>query len=180
MRRLLLLLSLLVSINTFAQTNSVLGRFSTKLGFAMSNSGVFYRKLPNIRLEGNYGLARVFEVGAYTGFGFYIHEMKEQGEPGGSVESFGYSALNYGVNANFHILPLLIKEKALRFDLYMSGKVGGVSPIGEYGFPAPDKFNPDYGIYGGVAYYFGSHFGLYGEFGYGNYTRARYGLAIKF
>lgn len=177
MKRLLLLLSLLVSTNTFAQTNSVSGRFSTKLGFAMSNSGVFNRNQSNFRAEVNYGFARVFEVGAYTGHGFYIRINKE---PGGSVESFGYSALNYGVNANFHILPLLIKEKALRFDLYLSGKVGGINPIGEYNFPVPEKFHPDYGIYGGVAYYFGSHFGLYGEFGYGNYTRVRYGLAIKF
>ncbi len=180
MKRLLLAASLLISINALAQTNSTSGRFTTKLGFAISNPEAFRGKQTNFRAEINYGFARVFEVGAYAGHGFYILLQIEQGETGGAVVESGYSALNYGVNANFHILPLLIKEKAPRFDLYLSGKVGGIKSLGEYSFPVPDKFHSDYGIYGGAAYFIGKHFGLYGEFGYGNYTRARYGLVIKF
>ncbi|MDD2196777.1 MAG: hypothetical protein PHE03_02305 [Bacteroidales bacterium] len=180
MKKLLLLVLLLLSINTFAQINTVSKRINTKLGFSLTDSEGTNYVLPNIRVEVNYGIAHFIEVGAYAGFGYYLDI---QSETVGSITSsiiHGYDAINYGLNANFHILPLVAKGKKLRFDLYASGKLGGINSNSTTISHQPHKLFSDYGVYAGAAYYFTRHIGFYGEFGYGSYTNIRYGLSLKF
>lgn len=176
MKRLLLLASLLISINTFAQVNTVPKRINAKLGFALSNQEGTNSNLPNFRVEVNYKMLPFIEVGVYAGFGFY----EDIQIVGSRATISGYAATNYGLNANFHFLPLIVKEKKVRFDLYVSGKLGGINPERKNFSPLPHKYFSDYGVYAGAAYYFTRHFGVYGEFGYGSYTNLRYGLSFKF
>lgn len=176
MKRLLLLASLLISINTFAQVNTVPKRINAKLGFALSNQEGTNSNLPNFRVEVNYKMLPFIEVGVFAGFGFY----EDIQIVGSRATISGYAATNYGLNANFHILPLVVKEKKVRFDLYVSGKLGGINPERKNFSPLPHKYFSDYGVYAGAAYYLTRHFGVYGEFGYGSYTNLRYGLSFKF
>ncbi|MDD4673404.1 MAG: outer membrane beta-barrel protein [Bacteroidales bacterium] len=180
MKRLLLLALLLISINTFAQVNTVPKRINAKLGFSLSDPEDTDNNLPNFRVEVNYKVVPFLEVGVYGGFGFYQAIQREIVGSGISATISGYAASNYGLNANFHILPLVVKERKLRFDLYVSGKLGTINPEKTDASPLPDKFLSDYGVYAGAAYYLTRHFGVYGEFGYGSYTTIRYGLSFKF
>ncbi len=180
MKRLLLLASLLISINTFAQVNTVPKRINAKLGFSLSNPEDTHNNLPNFRVEVNYKIVPFIEVGVYAGFGFYQDIKRENIGTTTGMTISGYAAANYGLNANFHFLPLIVKEKKVRFDLYVSGKLGGINPERKNFSPLPHKYFSDYGVYAGAAYYFTRHFGVYGEFGYGSYTNLRYGLSFKF
>jgi hypothetical protein len=81
-------------------------------------------------------------------------------------------------------LPFFIKENDFRFDLYISGKYGGMY------FNTDDNYyyhgnESEYGIGGGLSFYFTKHLGLYIEYTYGKYffndnDKLRYGITFKF
>ncbi|MFA9392191.1 MAG: hypothetical protein ACERKD_20435 [Prolixibacteraceae bacterium] len=90
------------------------------------------------------------------------------------------NALFCGVNANLHLLPFLVQQKNFRFDVYATGKLGGFYLFTEEGMFPEKGHEWDYGLYAGAAFYFGRHWGCFGEYGIGKYTNSRFGLSIKF
>ncbi|MDX9771656.1 MAG: hypothetical protein RBT19_14940, partial [Tenuifilaceae bacterium] len=92
MKRLLLLASLLISINTFAQVNTVPKRINAKLGFSLSNPEDTHNNLPNFRVEVNYKIVPFIEVGVYAGFGFYQDIKRENIGTTTGMTISGYAA----------------------------------------------------------------------------------------
>lgn len=76
--------------------------------------------------------------------------------------SKGY--LKYGLAGNWHFLPLIINHHGLRFEPYLSGKLGYTT----YFNAAKDKKNmfPRYFFGAGFAYYLTKHVGVYFEYGF--------------
>ena len=150
-------------------------------------------KVGNYRLEVNYGILNNIEIGAYIGyskFDYYRETSLDSIHKSYRVED--NNCPFYGVSVNFHILPFLIKKEDFRFDLYVTGKFGGVyftkPTLYNYTFNGPmlkDGQIYEYGIGGGLSYYLGRHLGIYAEYCYGKYYsrdnfKLRYGLTMKF
>jgi len=158
-------------IKIFTQETYIKNRLSFKLGNAQYKSPLSdgtFRTYAIPKLEANYGINKYAELGIYTGFNW---------ESSQSVMPNIY--WNYGINANFHILPFFIKQADSRFDLYISGKLGGIRPLGENTYNPYHPLWSDYGIYGGVVFYPLDHIGAFIEYGKGSFTRFRYGISIK-
>jgi hypothetical protein len=81
-------------------------------------------KVKKYNLELNYGFLDNVEDGIYGGYS-NIH-LFERVSPNGT-RGYTRNGFFYGVNSNFHLLPDVIKKDDLRFDLYVTGKLGGVS-----------------------------------------------------
>jgi len=166
-----------------AQHYSIKDRWIIKIGYSSypdlgQSLGNEKSVSPTFHIESNYGLLDFLEIGGYMGYS----SIKTTS----SIMSGGFNKLNntnvifYGVKPNLHFLPFLIKSEKFRFDLYVSGKFGGF-----YRFSGEDEFPTrghtfDYGIYLGGAFYFGEHWGLFGEYGIGNYASHLFGLGFKF
>jgi hypothetical protein len=169
-------------INIFAQSSYIKDRINAKVSFSkypwMGQNQLLARFTPCFETEVNYGLLNFLEIGAYIGYSQYqLVVFKEN-----TYEiSNGYRSLSfYGLNANFHLLPLVIKDYGSRFELYLSSKVGGYYFWNaSYEYPKT-KNHFDYGIYGGIVVYPGKHWGMFVEYGYGNNTNWRTGLSLKF
>ncbi len=141
---------------------------------------------PGIRsfcLETNYGISNHFEMGGYLGYGKDLPDNKLFNPTG--INQYSHRAL-YGINCNYHFLPYLVKNSDFRFDLYISGKLGGI--YGKYmtmTYSVVSKHYIDYGIFGGCSFYLWKHIGTYIEYGYDKYRhcnkmKLRYGLTIKY
>ncbi|MFZ4726753.1 MAG: hypothetical protein ACOYMD_15065 [Paludibacter sp.] len=193
-RFLLFLLILQCVLSTKAQTLSINGRWNAKLGFFSyparnENSSI----TPTLRGEVNYGINKFIEIGPYLGVGMvdaliYYNEMSAYGET--KFMPF------YGINANFHILPFLVKKDDFRFDLYLAAKIGGhYCNIPEGNYPSSGNM-AEYGIGLGFSFYLFNRLGLFTEYSYGQYDffdeskygygepvspfALRYGLTMKF
>ena len=163
---------------------SINGRWNIKAHYsAYNNIGLSYNESssPVFQCEVNYGVLNFLEVGLYGGNG------RIKTEEIFSIENdFSYSgggranALFYGLNANIHLLPFIIKAEKFRFDIYLSGKMGGLYYLTKENiYPAPGHVF-DYGFYAGSAFYLGQHWGIFGEYGFGNHVKYRVGLSFKF
>lgn len=140
---------------------------------------------PVLKAQFNYAFLKYLDAGFYTGY----TSIKSETEPVIISETppIGYEGyivnsdvLFYGINANFHIIPLIFNKKTYPFDIYISGKYGGFYMFTEKnGYPERGH-TPDYGIYAGAAFYLGKHFGIFGEYGFGNYSDYQFGLSFKF
>ncbi|MDA3930505.1 MAG: hypothetical protein PF541_16270 [Prolixibacteraceae bacterium] len=166
-----------------AQQYTIKDRFNVKLayskypqlGFTWHGSDEI---TPSFQTELNYGLLNYMEIGPYVGYGtFKANDISSTGNYGAILKS---NALFYGMNTNVHFFPFLVKSENFRFDLYLSGKLGGFYRLTEEGMFPERGHEWDYGVYAGAAFYFSRHWGIYGEYGYGNYTNARFGLSFKF
>ena len=98
----------------------------------------------------------------------------------GFYAGYARSTLYYGVNCNYQLIPLLVKEDDIRFDLYITGKLGGV-----YGSYFQKKSFAEYRIGGGFSFYLLKHIGLFTEYSYGKFNLLnskifRFGLTMKF
>ena len=136
------------------------------------------RYTPCFEAEVNYGVLNFLEIGAYLGYSQYQQLAFVENS---NVLKIVYSPLPfYGINANFHLLPFVVKNDDFWLDLYLSSKVGGYYFWNGSNVHGSKKSNFDYGIYGGVAAYPGNHWGLFFEYGHGNNTNWRTGLSLKF
>jgi hypothetical protein len=177
-----------------AQNLSIKSRWNAKLGFFSyparnENSSI----TPTLRGEVNYGIHKFIEVGPYLGIGMV--EALIHYTPTASSGETKFMPF-YGINANFHIFPFLVKKDDFRFDLYLAGKIGGHYcniPAGNY----PSSGNmAEYGIGLGFSFYIFNRLGIFAEYSYGQYDffdeskygygepvspfALRYGLTMKF
>ncbi|MFO7656540.1 MAG: outer membrane beta-barrel protein [Bacteroidales bacterium] len=186
----LLVISYIFLLNSFSQDTYIKNRLNLKLGYARyttgiteySNNNIKELTVGNYRIEANYGILNYLEIGAYFGysrFDFFLINWADT-----TAIKKRYNTPFYGVNCNFHILPFLIKKDDFRFDLYITGKYGGLY------FTTPGNHNlhghqNEYGIGAGFSLYIWKHLGLYTEYSYGKYyfddkNKLRYGLSLKF
>jgi len=137
-------------------------------------------KNPRYSIEANQKLSKFFDAGVYLGYCIY---NKYQTSENTNNQFIGYlkrPILFYGLNSNYHLLPLFIKKEDFWVDLYIAGKIGAISFIGSK-FPSGETNKPfEYGIYAGLALYPLKHCGLFFEYGKGNFIDKRFGLSLKF
>ncbi|HEX2921625.1 MAG TPA: outer membrane beta-barrel protein [Bacteroidales bacterium] len=171
---------LLFTLSAPAQDSYLKKRWNIKLGYSTYTS-MFLNIKPvnnnNYRLELNYGVLNNIETGVYAGYSKMLVSIP--GRTTGLIESSSPVTFFYGVNFNYHLLPLVIKEDNFRFDLYLTGKAGGMNIEHNY----LNQF--EYSLGGGAALYLFKHFGGFVEYTYGKYyykdqTKLRYGLSVKF
>jgi hypothetical protein len=173
-----LLLVLLNSGHTYAfgQDSYIKGRWNIKAGYSEYGLGSWAsypltkeRTTGHYRLETNYGLFNAIETGLSFGYSEKATGFREN-DP----------TWFYGLNINLHPIDWIFDLKSPRFDLYLTGKYGFRNYQGNHG---------EYGIGGGLAWYWGRYFGAYTEYTYGNHgaffyykdhTKLRYGLTVRF
>src|SRR5450759_3745519 len=167
-----IIISNLLVILSYGQESYIKNRVNFKTGYSryatnrsvISNGKLKALTVGNYRIEANYGISNLIETGIYIGYSKFDSFRINWADT-----SFNFKACStpfYGINCNFHLLPLLIKEDDFRFDLYLSGKFGGLffaSPAGF--FPTGSAF--EYGIGGGLSFYIWKHLGVYAEYAYG-------------
>ncbi len=196
----LIVACMMFAVNISAQDSLsyIKSRWNIKAGFSQyeekkSSFGQFRRYShsdfnPDIRLELNYGFMDHLEAGVYIGCGWEsVEEEDASGATG--LEVFSPS---FGLNANFHLLPFLVKKRDFRFDLYVTGRFGGAYYKHKPG-DTPEGFQPSglgtsAQLGAGGAFYVFRHMGLYAEYGYewfgkslrGNQSNLRFGLTFKF
>jgi hypothetical protein len=124
---------------------------------------------------------RIVDAGVNIGYGIYDEWEVESGEDYISMASVKYSSsLLYGINANVHILPIFMDNAHFRFDVYLNSRVGGMFMFTQEG-NVPERGNYfDYAFMGGLAFYITDHFGLYGEYGFGEYANWRTGISLRY
>lgn len=201
-----LILLAIVAVSALAQDSYIKGRWNAKLGYSNSFKMDFLETWritnPLLQVEANYGLSEYLYVGVDLGFSptAFSEEIGDRLEKG--------NAQTYGIHTELHVLPLLIKDKRLRVDFYLKGKVGGYRLASRYIFDVEDVIlDPetgigsiesklfvhsgfDYGASAGLAFYVTQHLGIYGEYGLGDMgiygepgfkerTVLRYGLTWK-
>ena len=206
---LLLLLILVVACSFIgnAQNYTIKNRWNTKIGYSRNQTydndwpfawpdawgdiPLINKRASNLRIELNYGVLNWLEVGIYGGFTCYnvekvtIDFITNLFIDRVTEKSF---APTFGVNVNFHLLPLLVKKEKCRWECYITAKYGGAY-FEKWGFKkddvhylvfvdikkAPDKFNShryrhEYGLGMGAGVYFWNTFGLYIEVCGGQYS----------
>lgn len=173
-------------ILSFGQESYIKNRWNYKAGYSRyrTNTSINNKAITvgNYRIEANYGILDLIETGVYLGYSKF--ETLKIDWSDSTIYNKNCPALFYGVNCNIHLLPLLVKENDFRFDLYLTGKLGGLyisSPKGYY----PQGHDAEYGLGGGVSFYIWKHLGVYAEYSYGkyffkDYSKFRYGLTMKF
>jgi hypothetical protein len=140
-----------------------------------------YKK--HFRFETNYCLSKNIEIGGYIGYSSFWGYIQDP------IDTFllhnhDYKTLFYGLNTNFHILPFFIGAKDFRFDLYVTGKVGGMRYFGEDGSKVKGNMT-EYGAGPGMCFYPTKHIGIFAEYSFGKYRawekrRFLAGLSLKF
>jgi len=183
----ILILILLQNLQVNSQINdynySVKNRWSIKASIANYKTAFFSqgiieisdnfidiqnRKMVNFKVETNYGINKFVEIGFYAGFQHYewIKDLENFLSP---TKSF---APLFGVSANFHILPFLVKSKNCRWDLYLTTKYGGCY-LPHKEIDQPDflygKYRHEYGLGLGIGYYFKNIIGFFAEGSVGQY-----------
>jgi hypothetical protein len=81
----------------------------------------------------------------------------------------------FGLNVNFHILPLFVKKEDCRWDFYVCAKYGGcyatkppmTIPFEQVSFTS---YKHEYGVGLGGSVYFWNLVGLYTECSFGQYS----------
>ena len=180
-----LILGSLISLS--AQEGEVLNKFDLRFGFVDNGNFLSYKNTrANLRLDLDYNLSKFISLGTYIGYGQSIEESysspPSEDEP--QLVAQGYF---YGMNAYYHFSPHFLKPAAqTKFDLYLKGKVGGVtskiesSYVDEFNLEEDGYFTRfDYGVYLGASYYPIKRVGLNAEIGYGKNYITKIGIAVK-
>ncbi len=198
---------LTIPLIMFGQESYIKDRWNIKLGYAKYNEiGDFESTL---RIELNYGISDFLETGVYFGAGMIdLQKISNLTTNIISMKIESRTHIGYGVNLNFHILPLFIDEGDYRFDLYLAGRFGGKTVLNipegysryyfgndgngivPYEYNIDSKFDPEYAVGTGASFYPLYHMGLFAEFYYGKFHFSndyyrdnfmlRYGLSFKF
>jgi hypothetical protein len=196
MKYILFLVFILSFVLTGYTSDKSSGLSDVKLGFQkypwMGDIPYFGREQLNYTpvgyFEANYRVFNNIDIGANFGFSLYKNAdfceleqaMKGEGAYPVLTPLSLKPLLNYGINLNIFLLPMIFQSDLRIIDLYVSSKIGGIYFSGrnkEVVFFERSLF--DYGIYGGVAVFPFKHWGFYYEYGYGNYIRWKVGLNLK-
>jgi len=166
-----ILLILYLFLSTFfsnAQSSNIKSRWNFKSGISIYPQRSDHDPKPiNLRIEANYGVWGVLEAGAYLGIGRYTYWLPLENNSRMANNTFSPF---YGIQTNFHLIPLLIKKNDFRFDFYLSGKFGGnYLSIPDGSDPKPGH-HIEYGLSCGLAYYIWKHTGVYTEYSIGRYS----------
>jgi hypothetical protein len=188
---LLIISTVLITETVHAQQYSIKDRWNIKTNYGFyPNLGIFnpYENIYShvFQLEANYGFLNFLEVGLYSGYtqvDAAIFTIIDENSAEAKNTAHNAPVFFYGLTTNIHLLPFILKREKFRVDFYLSGKLGGFYINSKLGgdFTVPERGNSfDYGVYGGLAFYIGEHWGIYGEYGVGNYCNSRVGLTFKF
>ncbi len=169
--------------------SNIKDRWNVKTGYSVfTGKGAKYDPYKDGRycLELNYGILDYVEAGLYGGYTRI--QMWEQVSSAGYV-GYRADAYIYGVSCNFQLLPLVIKKDDLRFDLYISGKLGGLTLNSK-------KSYEEHSVGAGATFYLFRNFGFFGEYYHGKFynktsipghvfsrfykNRINFGIAVKF
>jgi hypothetical protein len=179
-----------------AQNYSIKNRWNVKAGYSRYGNGTYavskidntklvQKSSSNFRIEGNYGIISCLELGLYAGIMAYpvpriLHVQGEYSESTGHIVEIEYSpdkmetatAPTFGININFHILPLFVKKEDCRWDLYVSAKYGGCFLTKAQRLPdlVLRSYKHEYGAGLGGSVYFWKVFGLFTECSFGQYS----------
>ncbi len=181
-------LLIMTSSSAIAQDSIIKGRWNVKLGYSRIQTGTSGpRKVTTGHLRGevNFGFLKFVEAGIYSGttkFDLYVLEPSTY-----EIIDFHESYVPfYGINANIHLLPFLIKNhNNFRFDIYATSKIGGVSFLYPREYKSRNFHKLEYGAGLGLSFYLWDHVGFFAEHTWGDYiyrnnTEFRYGLTFKF
>jgi len=181
MKTKILLIWLLCSIcgaSASAQNSFIKDRLNFKSGISFYPQRSEHDSKPiNLRIESNYGFWGLLEAGVYLGIGRFTYWTPMENNSRTALNTFSPF---YGLQTNFHILPLLIKKNDFRFDLYLTGKFGGnYLSIPKGSDPQPGH-HTEYGFGGGFAFYLWKHTGFYTEYSIGKYSYSLAPMGFEF
>jgi hypothetical protein len=165
----LLILILCTAFQSSEAQNLIKYRYNVKLSYAQYRPMFSSNPKPgNVRIECNYGLLKNLETGIYSGYSRFYSLSNHQVTTGSNIGRV--NSLFYGITANFHLLPFLVKKDDFRFDFYLTGKLGG-----NYYFSKPDYFparghRTEYNVGLGLSFYLWKHLGLFSEFSFGKFS----------
>lgn len=192
-----LFLIIICTIDSMGQGYTIKDRWNIKVGYSFYTTDILfggiseipylevYKRVisPYIRIEGNYAPKRCWEFGLYIGFlpydvskvlGFASKEEYDNYSGPYKTKDSKALAVGFGLNANFHILPLFVEKENCRWDFYINAKYGGIIPTrasypyvvnGDYA----QRYNHEYGIGIGGGIYFWNLVGFYAEVSFGQY-----------
>jgi hypothetical protein len=178
-------LFLFMAVSVTAQDSYLKNRWNIKLAGAPKFN---YKHTGFLITEANYGILNNFEIGVALGLkNTRISKLK----PGASnppsyndYYSADYIMPIYNLNLNYHLLPYLVKGNNSKFDLYLSGRLGGYY-INSNAYDKPFFWN--YYLGGGLAWYFTRNIGIYTEYGKQYHFNSiytdkgfRFGIGVKF
>lgn len=171
--------------------SNIKDRWNIKASYSIVLTGNHMRfdpfKHKRYNFELNYGFLKNLEAGIYGGYSSIKLFEFTSANSGRYTTTDGYL---YGLNCNFHLLPFLIKKDDPRLDLYINGKLGGITVKRLKSFE-------EHCIGGGATVYLSKHLGIFGEYNYGKflnkqagnsgnfryyqvYNKVNFGLAVKF
>jgi hypothetical protein len=173
---------LLVQQCAFSQTSYMKDRWNFQAGYIPDSRKDVSPKANQFRASANYGILNFLEIGAYLGGCNYLQFSRP---PNNGIRD-AYAPV-FGINANAHLLPFLVKKEDFRFDLYLTTKFGGYYYSGK----ETDYFQGAYWQYfigGGMAFYPTKHAGVFAEYGYESravyngisHNTLQIGLSLKF
>jgi hypothetical protein len=171
--------------------SNIKDRWNIKAGYSIVLTRNHMRYDPfrhkRYNFELNYGFLDYVEAGIYGGYSSVKLFEFTSAHQGRYTTTDGYF---YGLNCNFHPLPLLNKKEDRWLDLYLTAKLGGIT-ISNL------KTLEEHCIGGGATVYLSKHLGIFGEYNYGNflkkhvnnfgnflynpvYNKVNVGLSVKF
>ncbi len=153
-------------ISASAQYSYIKGRYNIKFGYSSyPKEGTYDHRVPNYRIQVDYGLLKYLEVGVYSGYSrFTCYNLM-----GGSDYNHPANTLFYGVNLNFSPLAFIVKANDFRFDLYLTAKYGGHYKFIPENYSLP-RHMAEYSVGVGAAFYVWKHIGLFAEYNYGYFN----------
>lgn len=153
-------------------------RLTIKAGYATQVSSGFWHnpyRDERYRLGVDYGVLDFVEGGVYGGYSGV--RLVRRITPT-SFQGYKADAYSYGLNCNVQLLPLIFKNGSSLFDLYITGKVGGVTIKSEKSFE-------EHSLGAGTTMYLFRCAGVFGEFSYYKHGSSSvkpalaFGLAVK-
>ncbi len=180
---------LFLAVSSMAQDSYLKNRWNLKLSGAPQLTINNRRHNAFLMAEANYGFFNNIEVGLALGFeNTRVARLKPNASnPPIMTDYFSedYISPLYHLNLNYHLIPYVIKEKNPRFDLYISGRLGGAYINSNL---TGQDVSWNYYLGGGFAWYITRHIGVHTEYGKQwlfkgkSYDMAgfRFGVAVKF
>jgi hypothetical protein len=164
------------STNTSSSTSNgsnIKDRWNIKVSYSFvltGNTGIDPFRHKRYNFEINYGFLDYIEAGIYGGYSSVKLFEYTSASSGRFITTDAYL---YGLNCNFHLLPFLIKKDDPRLDLYINGKLGGIT-IKQY------KSFEEHSFGGGATVYLSKHLGIFGEYNYGKFLKKHAGNSGNF